>query len=110
MEDSIKKLIMNPNTKIIAIKKEYQKGFSIYLSISGQYEFIVHHRANNYIYNLLKDGVSFSELKRWTPKAHRRRSNRKCTRDRVSSINHIINVIEEYICEEIAYDLNSKAA
>ena len=93
----------NPNTRIYAVRNNNSNGFSVYIDISGKQEYVMSHRYNVFLYDLMKNGVSFSELKRWEPRAGRFDISRKHIRNNVSSVSHIIKVIDEYIREEIAY-------
>ncbi len=93
----------NPNTVIFAKYIDNKAGFSIYISVSGQQEYIMTHRNNTVLYALLKDGISLSELKRIGPKALRFTMNRKHTKKSISSIDHIIKVIDEFVNEELGY-------
>ena len=92
----------NPNTRIYALG-DGRNGFSIYIDISGKQEYIMSHRHNVFLYDLMKNGVSFSELRRWEPRVGRSDLSRKYIKNKVSSVSHIIKVIDEYIREEIAY-------
>lgn len=94
-------IINNPNTKVIAINNYKKAGFSIYLSISGRLEYVMSHRHNAFLYNLLKDGLSISELKRWNPRSYdvRRMNNI------VSSVYHIFCVVQDFIYEMVEYEI-----
>ncbi len=93
----------NPNTIIFAQYIDNKDGFSIFISVSGQKEYIMSHRKNTVLYALLKDGISLSELKRIGPKALRITSNRRYINKSISSIDHIIKVIDEFVNEELGY-------
>lgn len=100
----------NPNTKIYASSANNTSGFNIYLSISGQQIYIMTHRHNAFLFDLLKESVSVSTLRRWETNPPKMRSSRKYNKKRKSSINHLIKVIDEYINEEIICDSYCEAA
>ena len=55
---------LNRNIKVVAVNLDKYDGFNIYLDFSGQREFLVFHRHNGILYNLLKDGVIVDDFKR----------------------------------------------
>ena len=55
------------NIKVVAENNENKHGFNIYLDCSGQREFIVWHRHNEVLYNVLKDGVALRDINRRKP-------------------------------------------
>lgn len=99
----------NPNTKIIVVPQNPRNGFSIYLSISGQQRYIMFHRSNTVLFKFMKDGVSLSELKRIESKARKNASSRMYIKNSSSSLDHIIKVIDEYISEELIYEIQEDA-
>lgn len=58
--------------------------FDIYLDFSGQREWLMMHRHNGAIFNILKDGIQLSELRRFTG------------RDR-KLVRYLLTVIDEYL-------------
>lgn len=59
---------MKNNTYIYAERKNRQAGFHIYLSFSGRREYLMYHRGNPFLFDLLKDGLRAGELERMTPR------------------------------------------
>lgn len=57
----------NSNNRILAENTENSLGFDIWLDLSGERHYLMHHRHNAMVYVLLKDGVSLGELARWKP-------------------------------------------
>ena len=93
----------NPNTGIIAYTNKGGYGFDIFLDISGKQEYIMSHRHNAFLFELMRNRISLSELRRWEPKPARNNLNRKNIRKKRSSVSHIIRVIDDYIKEELTY-------
>ena len=91
------------NIKVYAVNNGRNSGFNIYLDFSGQREYLIHHRHNGLLYNLLKDGVSIDAVKRWTP------SSLGCVRTGRSGstpickvVGHLVTVIDEYMMDREA--------
>ena len=91
------------NIKVIAENKEGKNGFAIYLLISGRKEYLMHHRHNGLLYDLLEPGISLGDFRRWKASSMCRRPQYKY-RDRrdasvrmQNSIQHLILVIDEYL-------------
>ena len=60
------------NVKVLAVNNENKAGFSIFLDFSEQQKFVMHHRHNGLIYQLLCEGIYLDDLRHWKPKpAHR---------------------------------------
>ncbi len=57
----------------------------------------------------MKDGLSLSELKRIESKARKNTSSRMYIKNSSSSLEHIIKVIDEYISEELIYEMQEDA-
>ncbi|MBP3817280.1 MAG: hypothetical protein J6H31_03175 [Butyrivibrio sp.] len=57
----------NTNNRILAENNEGSTGFDVWLNLSGKRHYLMHHRDNVMIYDLLKDGISLGELARWKP-------------------------------------------
>lgn len=71
--------------RVFAVNNEkIHSKFDIYLEFSGQREWLMMYRHNGIIFNMLKDGMSLSDLQRLKG------------RDR-DKFKHIIRVIDEYI-------------
>ena len=86
------------NVKVIAINNGNKEGFNIFLDFSGQREFLMHHRHNGLLYNLLKDGMRTDALRRWEPVCHGR--NKRVRGKRLESmVMHLLAVVDDYIEE-----------
>ena len=57
----------NTNNRIFAENSGNSSGFDIWLDLSGERHYLMHHRHNAMMYVLLKDGISLGELARWKP-------------------------------------------
>lgn len=57
----------NRNNRILAENSGNNSGFDIWLELSGEQHYLMHHRHNAIMYVLLKDGISLGELVRWKP-------------------------------------------
>ena len=89
------------NVKIYSENVANAVGFNIILDLSGKREFLMHHRRNGLLYQLLKNGVRLEELRRWKPtkQASRREQQAKV----LNMKNHLIKVIDCYLTEEYEY-------
>lgn len=87
------------NTRIIAVTNSKTSGFNVYLDSSGQREYSFTHRRNGQLYNLLKTGVSVSDLRRWSPKQIIGKTKSRHTYD---VIQHLLRVVDDYILEKEA--------
>ena len=96
---------LNRNIKVIAVNNNNNDGFNIYLDFSGQREFLVYHRHNGILYNILKDGVVVDDFKRMdtgkikTASLHKGPNKRRHSENTKGVVNHLIKVIDEYIEE-----------
>lgn len=91
------------NVRVFAENRELETGFNVYLDFSGQREYVMTHRHNGLMYQILKDGISLEELKRIKPHQHLVKQGFHYTGN-VSSkserqIMHLIRVLEEYVEE-----------
>lgn len=79
----------NPDrgVRVIAVNndKVYSK-FDIYLEFSGHREWLMMHRHNGILFNILKHGISLGELRRFKG------------RDQ-SRVQYLIKVIDEYLAD-----------
>lgn len=66
-------------------------GFNIYLSISGQREFLMHHRHNALLYRLLERGMRTDGL--------RRRTRRRLSVRMDGMVHHLLTVLDDYMLE-----------
>ena len=92
---------MKNNVKVFAVNCENTSGFNIYLDFSGRREYVMSHRHNGLLYQVMKDGIHLNELMRKKP--HRifpkygiqyyGTTSAKAERQ----LNHVIRVIEDYI-------------
>lgn len=102
------------NIRIFATETENNDWINIYLDFSGQFEYVMSHRANDYLYESLKNGMNVADLERNKKRLitngslgrtwyyHGNHSGRNKHRKGISQqlenqINHIILVVTEYI-------------
>ena len=82
------------NVRIAAVNKSAEDGFNIYLDFSGQREFLMHHRHNGLLFELLKNGIRADDLRRWSP-ADGRGSRSRASGDKLKSmVAHLLIVVE----------------
>jgi hypothetical protein len=93
------------NVKVLAVNNENKAGFSIFLDFSGQQKFVMHHRHNGLIYQLLCEGIYLDDLRRWKPKPAHRHVNGRL----VNMVSHLLKVIDEYITECLQYETKESA-
>ena len=77
----------NPNRKIKVYAVNNNKldsMFDIYLETAGKREWLMVHRHNGLVFNLLRNGVSLDELK-------------KMKKESAERVRHIIKVVDEYL-------------
>ncbi len=65
--DKKRSCFTNSNNRIIAENSENSSGFDIWLELSGERHYLMHHRHNAMMNVLLKDGISLGDLARWKP-------------------------------------------
>ncbi|MBO4926717.1 MAG: hypothetical protein J5379_00480 [Clostridiales bacterium] len=91
------------NVVVCASTQDIRNGFDIYLMISGQRVYLMTHRDNTCLFNILKDGIDFSELKRYKPHRLYSRYGMKQHRNvsvRTSNcLTHLIRVVDSYLDE-----------
>ena len=88
---------------LYAKNAEGRDGFHLYLDFSGQREYLMTHRGNTAIYQLLKDGLSLAALRRMTPaELHAKSFRRKHWNKTQNSLNHILLVADDYIADRQA--------
>ena len=103
---------INSNVRLIAVNRDCRPGFNIYLEFSGQREYLMSHRHNGLLYNMLKDGVRLADLQRL-------RGNKKLSasfyrtygdcRGNVleSMVCQLLNVADEYMAEKFADEMSA---
>ena len=77
----------NPNRKIKVYAVNNNKldsMFDIYLEMAGKREWLMVHRHNGLVFNLLRNGVSLDELKNMKKESAER-------------VRHVIKVVDEYL-------------
>lgn len=93
------------NTYIFAESANRQPGFHIFLSFSGQREYLMTHRSNPFLFALLKDGLRVSELARMTPRrlliacGYTPDGHRIKTEKLVGSFRHLQDVVADYLAD-----------
>ena len=55
------------NVQVFAVNAGNRSGFNIYISLSGQCEFLYYHRHNGLFYKFLEKGIYLETLYRWRP-------------------------------------------
>ena len=89
------------NVQIFAVNAGNRSGFNIYISLSGQCEFLYYHRHNGLLYKILEKGIYIETLYRWRPNKMRYYAGKKLERN----IRYLIKVVEDYFeadIEEVA--------
>ena len=91
------------NIRIMAENKFNNSGFNIYIEFSGMREYLMFHRHNGMLYNILKDGIYLDELRRWRPNAYLCKSSKRSKVSGYSqlhgTIKHLLLVIDDYLLE-----------
>lgn len=72
---------------VVAENNGSARGFNIYLDFSGQREFLMWHRHNGFLFNLLRHGRRVSDLRRLSGRERR-------------EMRYLMVVIDEYLQEE----------
>ena len=76
--------------RVIAVNNyKVESRFDIYLEFSGQREWLMMHRHNGFLYRLLHDSISLSELRRLKGREQRQ-------------IQYLLKVIDEYLEDRAA--------
>ena len=86
----------NRNIRITAAGSGRDGAFHIYLSFSGQEEYLLTHRRSSDLFFLLKDSPSLADLRRhrpWEGKSPRRGNRLQ------GSLGHLLNVVDDYLDE-----------
>ena len=83
------------NVRIIAANNGSRTGFNIYLDYSGHREFLVYHRHNGLLYNLLKDGIWADTLRRQVPRNGGGKKRIRGRRFR-GMVSHLLDVVDAY--------------
>ena len=93
----------NRNIRVCAVNNGNRDGFNIYLDFSGQREYLIYHRHNGLLYDLLKDGVAIDDVRRWTPASlgcfH---VGRMGSSGLYEVTKHLVSVINDYMLEREA--------
>lgn len=96
--------INNRNIRVIAENNGNAHGFNIFLVFSGRREFLMNHRHNGMLFEMLKDGVAVDDLRRWN--LAKMCKNARCdvrmqkAAKLHSMVNHLLRVIDTYILEQ----------
>ena len=102
------------NVRVIAVNRELEDGFNIYLDFSGRREYLLSHRHNGIMYEILKDGISVEKLKRTKPHQLYTEYGFRFTGRNSSKLerqlNHLNDIIEEYLNEIIECEYGLDAA
>lgn len=91
--------------------------FDIYLCLSGARHYLMSHRQNDHLFQLLKGGVSIDELDRTAQKKvtdisangfyrgtpdRRKKCRKNQSRKLENSVGHLLSVVQEYMLYEAA--------
>ena len=95
------------NIRVLAVNNGNRRGFNVYVEFSGQREYLMTHRHNGPMFMLLKDGISYADIKRCNPdKVLALSPAWKGRKDSVkvgNMIRHLQRTIDEYLVDrEIA--------
>ena len=72
---------------VLAVNNGNASGFNVYLDFSGQKEYLMWHRHNGFIFNILRHGRKLSDLRRLSGRERR-------------EMRYLLTVIDEYLEEE----------
>lgn len=95
----------NSNNRIFAENSVNSSGFDIWLELSGERHYLMHHRHNAMTYVLLKDGISLRELARWKPenaaivKQYFGDVSIRQIDKMTNSVAHVLKTANEYLIE-----------
>lgn len=100
---------MRENSRNIVVQVENRtdnRGFHVYLNFSGQREYLMTHRHNGLLYELLKDGAVLGDMKRWSMGDIAGKigySPRSPRSDKLKNmVDHLLIVIGDYLYERDA--------
>lgn len=100
---------MKDNNRNIVVQVENRTdndGFHIYLNFSGQREYLMTHRHNGLLYELLKDGAVLGDMRRWKAgdiAGRIGRSPRSPRSDKLTNmVDYLLIVIDDYLYEREA--------
>lgn len=91
------------NVRVFAKNNENRDGFNIYVDFSGQHEFLMFHRHDGLLYNMLKDGQTIRQLRDYSPQKYSSRAlgSRNSVRKRAEhlsrTLRHLNDVLDEYL-------------
>ena len=91
--------MMKRNIRIFA--ENSGNGFNIYIEFSGQREYLMFHRHNALLYDILKDGITVNDIRRWKPSMFcRKKLRRKSVSEKLyNMLKHLLLVIDDYLIE-----------
>ena len=97
---------LNRNISLRVENRKGGNGFNIYLDFSGKREYLMTHRHNGLLYDLLKDGPIVADMGRWKARDIARKigsSPRSSRSGKVlNMVNHLLLVIDDYMLERSA--------
>ena len=111
--------ITSRNIKLIADGRKSDDWFDLYIELSGHKEYLMRHRRNGRLFDLLKDGKCITDMQRESQKLYasltaegrrynhgrpgrERRSDRGVSSKFENTISHLVNVASDYIRYEAA--------
>ena len=89
------------NIRVCAENMGSKRGFNIYLDFSGQREYLMSHRHNGLLFEMLKDGIYLNEMKRMK-RGSRSGKVRTCSVKTKNSVEHLLLVIDDYLIDREA--------
>jgi len=91
---------INRNIRIVA-EPNGMDGFEVFIDFSGSREYLMSHRYNSFLYNMLKKGASLEEIKRWRPNESYKntyRSKRSCLSMKAQrAVKYLLSEVEDYM-------------
>ena len=91
----------NVNRNVRFDVRNHGNQFDIYLDFSGQKEYLLTHKRNWALFNLLKNGQRLDAVKRWKVQDSHLNS---AYRDKLErSIKYLLSVVDKHLKEKTAY-------
>ena len=91
----------NDSVRVRAENRDNVHGFDVWLEFSGRREYLLFHRHNGLLYEVLKDGVTVGALRRQRtllpPCGLGRRQERRRSTRLQDMVDHLLLVIDDYM-------------
>ena len=91
------------NVKVYSENVANTPGFNIILDMSGKREFLMYHRHNGLLYQLLENGIRLEELSRWKPTKQASRREQQAQTKVFNMKSYLLKVIDHFLTEEYEY-------